>query len=331
MAFAKERRIAAAAAGWYCAAVVLFAASLSWAQESITPQISPAELVRETVANEVAANNNTAIKHMFRSRKQTPRGTQTHLYVETNDAMAGMLIAQNDQPLSPQQQKAENDRLAWLANNPEQLRKKHAREKEDADRTLRMVKALPNAFRYQYAGTQAGEPNLGKVGDELVRLNFAPNPGYSPPSHEEQVFAGMKGYLLIDINEKRIAKIDGTLFRDVSFGWGILGRLDKDGYFRVQQADVGQDAWEITSMALKMTGKILMFKSFSMISDEVFTGFQRVPENLPFAKGVELLKTERQKLASGVERALLPAGFVKLQASGQESTSSAPVGAANIP
>jgi hypothetical protein len=302
MAFAKERRIAGAVAGWYGAAVVLIAASLSWAaragaQESITPQVSPAELVRQTVANEVAANNNPAVKHMFRSRKQTPRGTQTHLYVETNDAMAGILIAQNDQPLSPEQQKAENDHLAWLMNNPEQLRKKRAREKEDSERTLRMVKALSNAFRYEYAGTQAGEPTLGKVGDELVRLNFAPNPGYSPPSREEQVFAGMQGYLLIDIHEKRIAKIDGTLFREVSFGWGIFGHLDKGGYFRVQQADVGQGAWEITAMALKMTGKILLFKSISMNSNEALSDFQRVPEDLPFAKGVELLKAEREKLA----------------------------------
>jgi len=294
-------------AGWFGAAVALFAASLSWAQESITPQISPAELVRETVANEVAANNGPAVKHMFLSRKQTPRGMQTHLYVETNDAMAGMLIAVNDRPLSPEQQKAENDHLAWLMNNPEQLRKKHAREKEDSERTLRMVKALPNAFRYEYAGTQAGEPNLGKVGDELVRLNFAPNPGYSPPSREEQVFAGMQGYLLIDINEKRIAKIDGTLFREVSFGWGIIGHLDKGGYFRVQQADVGQGAWDITTMALKMTGKILLLKSISMNSNEVLSDFQRVPENFPFAKGVELLKAEREKLAY----ASAPAGVAK--------------------
>lgn len=302
---AKEKRTAAAVARWCEAAVLLFAASLSCAQagaqasgpESITPQISADELVRETVANEIAANNNSAIKHMFRSRKQTPRGTQTRLYVETNDAMAGMLIAQNDQPLSPEQQKVENDHLAWLVNNPEQLRKKHAREKEDADRTLRMVKALPNAFHYEYAGMQPGEPNLGKVGDNLVRLKFNPNPGYSPPSHEEQVLAGMQGYLLIDVNEKRIARIDGTLFREVSFGWGIIGHLNKGGYFRVQQADVGQGAWEITAMALKMTGKILMFKSLSINSDEVLSDFQRVPENLPFAKGVELLKAEREKLA----------------------------------
>lgn len=302
---ANEKRAPDAVARSCGAALLLLAAILSWTpawaqasgQEPATPQISADELVRETVANEIAANNNPAIKHMFRSRKQTPRGTQTHLYVETNDAMAGMLIAQNDHPLSPEQQKAENDHLAWLVSNPEQLRKKHAREKEDADRTLRMVKALPNAFHYEYAGTQPGEPNMGKVGDDLVRLKFTPNPGYSPPSHEEQVFAGMEGYLLIDVNEKRIARIDGTLYREVSFGWGIIGHLDKGGYFRVQQADVGQDSWEITSMALKMTGKILMFKSISINSDEVLSDFQRVPENLPFVKGVELLKAEREKLA----------------------------------
>lgn len=288
---------AAAVAAWCTGAVFLLAGSVSPAQGPAIPQISADELVRETVANEIAANNNPAVKHMFRSRKQTPRGTQTHLYVETNDAMAGMLIAQNDQPLSPEQQKAENDHLAWLTGNPDQLRKKHARQKDDADRTLRMVKALPNAFRYEYDGTQPGELNVGKTGHDLVRLKFSPNPGYSPPSREEQVFAGMEGYLLIDVTEKRIAKIDGTLFRQVSFGWGIIGHLDKGGYFRVQQADVGQGTWEITAMALKMTGKILLFKSISINSDEVLSNFQRVPENLPFGKGVELLKAEREKLA----------------------------------
>jgi hypothetical protein len=297
MPWANFKTEAGMAAAWCTAAGLLLAGSVSLAQEPATPQISADELVRETVANEIAANNNSAVKHMFRSRKQTPRGTQTHLYIETNDAMAGMLIAQNDQPLSPEQQKAENDHLAWLTNSPDQLRKKRAREKEDADRTLRMVKALPNAFRYEYDGTLAGEPNMGKAGDELVRLKFTPNPGYSPPSREEQVFAGMEGYLLIDVTEKRIAKIDGALFRQVTFGWGIFGHLDKGGYFRVQQADVGQDTWEITAMALKMTGKILLFKSISVNSDEVLSDFQQVPENLPFAKGVELLKAEREKLA----------------------------------
>ena len=234
---------------------------------------------------------------MFRSRKQTPKGSQTRLYIETDDAMAGMLIALNDQPLNVQQRQGEADHLNWLKGNPEQLRKKREREKEDAERTLRIVKALPEAFRYEYAGTETGVPGLGKTGDPLVRLKFTPNPNYTPPSRVEQVLEGMEGCLLVDASAKRIARIDGTLFREVTFGWGIIGHLDKGGHFRVQQADVGNGSWDITAMSLKMTGKILLFKSLSMVSDEVFSGFQRVPDKLTFAEGVEMLKAEQVKLA----------------------------------
>lgn len=281
---------------WILPAALLIAADILWAQEVQAPPVPPQKIVQEAVANEVAASN-SPVKHLFRSRRQTPKGSQTRLYVETNDAMAGMLIAINDRPLTPQQEQGEKDHLAWLTNNPEQLRKKHAREKEDADRTLRIVKALPDAFRYEYAGSENGVPGLGKEGDPLLRLKFTPNPSYSPPSRIEQVLEGMQGYLLIDTAAKRIARIDGTLARDVSFGWGIIGHLDKGGHFLVQQADLSDGSWDITRMSLSITGKILFFKSISLVSDEIFSDFQRVPDNLPFAKGVELLGAERDQIS----------------------------------
>ena len=273
------------------------------AQESKPPKISPVELVRATVANEVAADNHPEVLHMFRSEKKTPKGSQTRLYVETKDALGAMLIAVNGHSLSPQQQKAEDDHLTWLVKNPDQLRKKRAREKEDEERTLRIVKALPDAFLYEYAGTASAGPGLGKPGDELVRLKFTPNPAYVPPSHVEEVLAGMKGELLIDKQCERLARIDGTLFRDISFGWGILGHLDKGGHFRVQQADLGlgDGAWGITEMDLSMTGKILLFKSLSLISDEVLSDFRRMPENLTFAQGVQMLKTAQEKPARNAD------------------------------
>ncbi len=284
-----------------CCVSLLLSRTLLPAQETNEPQTPPGDLVRQTVAQEVAAANRPQAKYMFRARKQTTKGSQTRLYVETDDALAGMLVAVNDQPISAEQHQQENGHLTWLMNNPDQLRKKHAREKEDEDRTFRIVRALPDAFRYEYAGLENGDSELGKPGDQFVRLKFVPNPGYNPPSHVEQVLQGMQGYLVIDRTQRRIARIDGTLFREVSFGWGIMGHLDKGGLFRVQQADVGDGCWEITAMSLKMTGKILIFKGFSMISDETFSDFQRVPDNLPFAKGVDLLKTEQEKLAHNHE------------------------------
>ncbi len=295
MASTKVRPIGGTLRSW-CMLFLLSVAAVA-AQEVKTPDTLPIDLVRQAVAQESAAANRSENKYMFRSRKQTPKGSQTHLYVETNDSLAGMLVAINDQRISAEQQQQEMGHLGWLMSNPEQLRKKRAREKEDTDRTLRILKALPDAFRYEYAGLENGDSDLGKAGDKLVRLKFTPNPGYSPPSHVEEVLRGMQGYLVIDATEHRIARIDGTLFRDVNFGWGIVGRLDKGGHFLVQQADVGQGCWEITSMSLKITGKILVFKSIGMISDETFSNFQRVPNDLTFAKGVELLKSQQEKLA----------------------------------
>jgi hypothetical protein len=281
-------------------AISLAAAALS-AQDSKPLQISPNDLVREAVAHEVIAASESQAKHMFRSRRQTPKGSQTHLYIETKDAMAGMLIAVNDQPLSAQQLQGERDHLFWLSGNQEALRKKRVREKEDADRTLRILKALPDAFRYEYVETETPTTGLGKVEDELVKLRFTPNPAYTPPSHVEQVLEGMQGYVVVDTTARRIAKIDGTLFREVSFGWGIIGHLDKGGHFIVQQADVGDGTWDITAMSLHMTGKILMFKGISMVYDEVFSDFRSVPGDLTFANGVTMLTNEQVKLAHNHE------------------------------
>ena len=259
--------------------------------------MSAAELLRVTVQNEITAANHTLIKHIFCSQKIGSKESQTHLYVETTQSMAGMLIATDGHPLTPQQKQAEINRLNALASNPDALRRKRAHEKDDTDHSVRILRALPDAFRYEYDGAEAGTAEVGGVGAQLVRLKFTPNPSYAAPSRVEQVLSGMQGHLLIDANQHRLAEIDGTLFKDVSFGWGIIGRLDKGGHFRVEQVDVGDGAWEITEMNLSITGKVLIFKTLNFVTKEVFSDFQRVPNDTTFAQGVELLKSQEQKLA----------------------------------
>jgi hypothetical protein len=269
---------------------VLFGAGSSSAVDN--PPLSPAELMRRTVQNEVKAGN-TPDNFMFRSRKETPKGTQTKLMVQTRDATVGMVIANNDQPLSPDQRQAEAGRLQYIASHPEELRRKQKQEKDDADRVTRIMRAMPDAFIYQRDGVEPGKQGVGKPGDDLVRLKFQPNPNYSPPSRVEQVLTGMQGTVLIDPVRQRIARIDGTLFRDVSFGWGFLGHLDRGGRFQVDQGTTAaDDSWEMSRMSLDFTGKILLFKSIAIESTETFTDFRRVPSNLTFAQGITLLEKE---------------------------------------
>jgi hypothetical protein len=260
------------------------------------PAESPVELVRRTVQRETAPGNSN-VRAIFLDRKETPHGSQTKLIVETRDGMAGMLIAINDKPLTPEQRQGEEARLSDLAHNPEALKKKQKSEKEDAERETRIMKALPDAFLYEPDVSTVGTQTIGKPGDQLVRLKFRPNPKYTPPSHVEQVLTGMQGYLLIDADQHRIARIDGTLTKEVGFGWGILGHLDRGGHFLVEQTEVIQGDWEVTHMSLSFTGKELLFKSLNIRSDEVFSDFRPAPSNLNFAQGVELLKKQEAELA----------------------------------
>jgi len=260
------------------------------------PTLSPVELVQRAVQNELAANKNAA-RFMFQDQKKTPRGAQTKLMVETRDSMVAIIVANDGQPLTPEQHQAEMARVERFLKNPEELRRKQRQEKEDAQRVARIIKALPQAFLYEYGDPEVGRAGVGKTGDPLMRLNFRPNPNYEPPSHVEQVLVGMEGYLLIDGRANRIARIDGRLAKDVSFGWGILGHLDRGGHFLVEQGEVCAESWRITRLDLAVTGKVLLFKSVNIQSNETFTGFRPVPSDLNFAQGLELLKKQEAVLA----------------------------------
>ncbi|MGH9528453.1 MAG: hypothetical protein ACRD2S_00875, partial [Terriglobales bacterium] len=155
----------------------------------------------------------------------------------------------------------------------------------------------PQAFFYEEDGTVTGEEGLGAPGDPLVRLKFRPNPQYSPPSHVEQILTGLQGTMLIDTKQHRIAKIDGTLVKEVGFGWGILGHLDRGGHFIVQQGDMGGGHWEVTRMDLSFTGKALFFKTLNIKAKEVYTDFHPAPPDLTFAQGVDLLKKQQALIA----------------------------------
>jgi hypothetical protein len=275
------------------AALALAGAAPVPADQSSQPAV---ELVRQTAQKEIAAGDGGA-GATFLDRKETPHGSQTKLIVETRQGMAGMTIAFNDKPLTPEQRQAEQSRLSELASNPEALKKKQKTEKEDSERITGIMKALPDAFLYEPDGTVEGNQKVGKDGDLLVRLKFRPDPRYSPPSHVEQVLTGMQGYLLIDANQHRIAKIDGTLSKGVGFGWGILGHLDRGGHFLVEQAEVIKGNWEITHMSLAFTGKELLFKSITVKSEETFSNFRPAPSNLSFAQGVELLMKQEAEIA----------------------------------
>ncbi len=292
------------------AAWILLLCALGLSQSSTAPSQSPsqgnsatvssttgsADLVRKAVQNELKANQGEPVHFMFRGIKTVSMGSTTKLYAETKEGSAGLIIAYDGRPLTPDQRQAEQARLERFLHNPEELRKKRTQERDDAERTTRIIRAMPDAFLYEYAGEEPGSASIGRTGDPLVKLAFRPNPSYQPPSRVEEVLTGMQGHILVDAVHYRIASIDGILFKSVGFGWGILGHLNAGGHFVVHQQNV-DSGWEISGMTVNFTGKILLFKSLKIESTEVFSDFKRISNDLTFAQAVELLKKEEAALA----------------------------------
>ncbi len=244
----------------------------------------PAVLVRDAVKNEL---NSSARSDQFLSWKQRtvkPSRTTVREMVETPDGVIGRVISINDRPLTPDEQKKEEARINRLLD-PKQMADKRKEQKEDEQRTRKMVGALPDAFIYQYAGTEE------KNGHTFVNLKFTPNPNFNPPSRETLVFQGMQGEMTIDKNAMRLAKIDGTMMKDVSIGWGIIGHLDKGGRFYVEQKDVGGGDWEVTKMQLNFTGKALIFKTIRIESTDIASDFRPVPK-MTVAQALDMLKKD---------------------------------------
>jgi len=253
--------------------------------------MDPQELVRRAAKNEIKANDYHQY-FMYRDHVESKNHSVTKEVIETPQGGLASTITINGQPLTPEQRAKENRKLEKFANDAEARRKSLEASKEDDKRDELMLTSLPDAFLYTYAGTQPG-PN----GEDLVHLTFKPNPKFNPPNHETRVYEGMQGDILIDRKALRIAKIDGTLFKDVDFGWGILGRLYKGGKFYIEQRDVGSGRWETVRQTLEFNGKILMVKPLSISSTETATDFRPVPANLTVAQTLELLHKSDETVA----------------------------------
>jgi hypothetical protein len=288
MRFLKHFRSVSAPLGasMFAGALFLGAATETSGQalsQNENPEVDPAKIVRDASYNELHSPK-AGRSFSYRQNKVDPKGTVVKLIVETKDGDVARLIERNGKPLPPEEEKAEVDRLNNLLAHPEIQEHRHKKEQEDSARGDEMVRMLPDAFLFTFDGMVEGPSGL------CYRLKFRPNPAFTPPDREGEVYHGMVGELWVDQSQLRLAKIDAHLISDVNFGWGVLGRLYKGGSILVQNADVGLHHWETVHMKLNLQGKLLMLKSVDYSTTEDFSDFKIQPQELGYQEAIRLLQ-----------------------------------------
>jgi hypothetical protein len=258
--------------------------ALSQTQPSKVPAI---EMVRQTIAHELAAADASG-HYQYRIDEQTRQGSETRDMVETSKWLIGRLVLKNGQSLTPVQGQREDERLRNLLTNPADLESFEKRSRKDEARARQMITLLPEAFLFQYDGTETNTSNR-----ELIRLKFRPNADLTKRSLELRVLQGMEGTMLIDPVDKRLVRVEAELFRDVDFGWGIFGRIRRGGSFLLEQQGIGSDRWAITTLSMHYTSRIVMLVNTRTDSVSKTSNFHRMSNDLTLEQGLELLLNPR--------------------------------------
>jgi len=268
--------------------------------------LSADELLRRVVNSELKAQANDHSHWMFQVKAGVSGKEEEKVVVQTREGYLDRLRFVNGQRITPEQEKQEDQRIARFLKKPDEQKKQRRAQEQDARKTERLFKMLPDAVSARYGERQG----------ELVEILFEPNRNFHPPSHEAAVFHAMVGRIWINTRENRLVEIEGHLTRGVKFGGGLLGHLDKGGEFHVKQSEVAPGLWEITLLHVNMHGKALFFKTIAVQENEIRTNFQRVPDNMTLSEAAEQLQKQ-----STVKSASVP-GSKTVPANGRSLSSS---------
>jgi hypothetical protein len=256
------------------------------------------QLVRDVVYNEMHDHITHGYwRYWIEKHKQD--ATRLEEQVETSDGPLNRLMQENGRPLDQHTQREEQARLDHLANSPQEQASHRKAYAEDEKRIGDIFALLPDAFVYEYVDDENG----------CHHLHFHPDPTYAPHSIQSRIFHAMSGELWIDARLSRLVQLDGRLDENVDFGYGLLGRIYKGGWFRLQRTQVSPTEWKTEQLEIHMSGRAMLFNTIARETSEIRGGFAAIPARLSLAQGMALLEQADPHLPPHTIARVSPASF----------------------
>ena len=106
--------------------------------------------------------------YRYQERLDWNWGSETRSVIETAEGRADRIVLFKGEPLSPEQQAKQQHRLEKLLSDRDTLKNELKDQKSETQRRIRIVKAFPRAFFFDYAG----------IGERPAPLQFSSRPGF---------------------------------------------------------------------------------------------------------------------------------------------------------
>ncbi len=190
------------------------------------------------------------------------------------------LVAVNDKPLPPAQQKAQQQKMEAerrsRASQSNGVRKRRiAKYEKERKQDQAMLREMVHAFNYRLIGEETVN------GRETYVLDATPKPGYVPTMRDTKVLTGMKGKLWIDKSETQWVKVEAEVMRPVSFY--AVATVGPGTKFILENEPVGGGIWQPKHFAVHVNSTIFWI-SRNSAEDERYGDYRRVGSESASAK-----------------------------------------------
>ncbi len=239
---------------------------------------SPQQLVSEMLAHEEQPHKDC---YEYLNQERSDR-TGGHVWmervVETSKGKLRLLLAEDGKPLSADRLREERVKLDAIAADPVAFERAEASSKGDESHARKMLDSLPRGFILEHVS----------LNDNVWRVDFRPNPAYSPTTMEEHVLHGMSGWFSIDARDMRLVHIEGKLAQDVTMGLGLIN-IRAGSSFASDRADE-DGRWRTVRLQTDIRGRALLFKTISRNSDMTRSEFHYLDQTTTVPQAVALLE-----------------------------------------
>jgi hypothetical protein len=267
-----------------------------WAQQPEPAQ----ELVREVVFSELHDHDTHGFwRYWIEQHNQD--ATRLEEQVETADGPVTRLVEANGRPVDAQSRKEEKARLEKLVNSPQELASHRKDYLDDEKHITRVMSMLPDAFVFEYADDENGRHHL----------RYRPNPAFVPRTLEAHIIHSTTGDLWVDARLKRLSRLEGHLNENIDFGFGLLGRLDKGGWFRMERIQVSSTEWKTQELEVHISGRAFVLKTIARETSEVRGGFTAVPAGTTLSQGMSILNQAHSQALPNTMARVSPTSFTR--------------------
>ena len=252
----------------------------------------PRQWATEIAANEIALLQNSATYLRYRMHIVDQKGDLVRDVIESRDGTVARLIERNGQPLTPEENAAERQRLNDMIASPESYARHIQHEASNKKMAANLIREMPDAMIYTYTPgqpqTEASLARPEKTGEQVV-MDFHPNPDWTPPTTMAEALTGLEGRIWIDVEHHQMVRMEGHIFKPVNFGWGMLAHIYPGGNLLLEQANVGQERWIYTHFTQDVSVRALMMKTLKVNTRIDATGFQILPGPIAYQDAIKQL------------------------------------------